>query len=182
MADSSVSAKGTPESQLLFLIEKFDAKNQQLIRSVRAALRKRFPTANELVYDYGFSLVIAYSPTEQGIEGILSISARADDGVSLYFTNGPKLPDPKKLLSYSDRLLVRFSERDCRLPRAAAVARHQQLCLHTALGLELSAMTNGTLCPATFARNKSGTINPQQLIRVLLILPAYTSIHLEIRD
>ena len=107
MADSSVSAKGTPESQLLFLIEKFDAKNQQLIRSVRAALRKRFPTANELVYDYGFSLVIAYSPTEQGIEGIFSISARADDGVSLYFTNGPKLPDPKKLLMGSAKL-VRF--------------------------------------------------------------------------
>jgi hypothetical protein len=69
-------------------------------------VRKRLPAANELVYDYGFSLVIAYSPTEQGIEGIVSISARAD-GVSLYFMNGPKLPDPKKLLIGSAKQ-VRF--------------------------------------------------------------------------
>ena len=86
MTVRSVDAKVTPEAQLKFLIGKFDGQKQRLIRAVRSALRKRFPTANELVYDYGFSLVIAYSPTEQGIEGIVSISARADD-VSLYFTN-----------------------------------------------------------------------------------------------
>ena len=97
MAVKSVAAKVTPEAQLRSLIEKFDAKEQRLIRSVRSALRKRFPTANELVYDYGFSLVIAYSPTEQGIEGIVSLATR-DGGVRLYLTNGPKLPDPKKLL------------------------------------------------------------------------------------
>ena len=96
----------TSESQLKFLIEKFDPRNQRLIRSVRTAMRKRLPTANELVYDYGFSLVIAYSPTENGIEGIVSISARAE-GLSLYFMNGPKLPDPKKLLIGSAKQ-VRF--------------------------------------------------------------------------
>ena len=97
----------SPEAQLRSFVSRFNPKDQKFFRSIRAALRKRFPTANELVYDYGFSLVIAYSPTEQGIEGILSISARADDGVSLYFTNGPKLPDPKKLLMGSAKL-VRF--------------------------------------------------------------------------
>jgi len=106
MAVKSVSAKGTPEAQLKFLIEKFDATNQRLIRSVRAAVRKRLPAANELVYDYGFSLVVAYSPTENGIEGIISISARAE-GLSLYFMNGPKLPDRKKLLMGSAKQ-VRF--------------------------------------------------------------------------
>jgi len=101
-----VEAKPMPEGQLKFLIGKFDAEKQRLIRSIRSALRKRLPTANELVYDYGFSLVIAYSPSEQGIEGIVSIYARAE-GVSLYFTNGPKLPDPKKLLKGSAKM-VRF--------------------------------------------------------------------------
>ena len=100
------SKKITPEAHLRSFIGRFDSKTQKLIRAVRAALRKRFPTANELVYDYGFSLVIAYSPSEQGIEGIVSISARAE-GVSLYFTNGPKLPDPKKLLMGSSKM-VRF--------------------------------------------------------------------------
>ncbi len=64
MAVGSVRAKDTPEAQLRSLIEKFDPKDQRLIRSVRSAVRKRLPTANELVYDYGNSLVIGYSPTE----------------------------------------------------------------------------------------------------------------------
>jgi hypothetical protein len=105
-ATSTVGTKDTPESQLQALIEKFDPDGQRLIRALRSALRKRFPAANELAYDYGFSLVIAYSPTERGIEGIFSISARTE-GVSLYFMNGPKLPDPKKLLMGSAKL-VRF--------------------------------------------------------------------------
>lgn len=105
-ATRTVVTKDTPESQLESLIEKFDPDGQKLIRALRSALRKRFPAANELVYDYGFSLVIAFSPTEQGIEGILTISARTE-GVCLYFMNGPKLPDPKKLLMGSAKQ-VRF--------------------------------------------------------------------------
>ncbi|MGB9461154.1 MAG: hypothetical protein WCA94_09685 [Candidatus Acidiferrum sp.] len=58
MAVGSVRAKDTPEAELLSLIEKFDPKDQRLIRSVRSAVRKRLPTANELVYGYGNSLVI----------------------------------------------------------------------------------------------------------------------------
>jgi hypothetical protein len=52
MAVSSVDAKGTPEAQLRSLIEKFDPKDQKLIRSVRSAVRKRLPSANELWYDW----------------------------------------------------------------------------------------------------------------------------------
>jgi hypothetical protein len=89
--------KPTPEAQLRAFNDRFDPKHQKLIRSVRAALRKRLPTANELAYDYSSFFVIAYSPTDRGIDGIVSIAARADR-VDLYFTHGPQLPDPKKLL------------------------------------------------------------------------------------
>ena len=106
MAVKAVGVKVTPEAQLRSLIEKFDSKNQRLIRSVRSAMRKRLPTTNELVYDYGFSLVIGYSPTETGIESVVSISARTD-GLCVYFMHGPKLPDPKKLLKGSAKQ-VRF--------------------------------------------------------------------------
>jgi hypothetical protein len=102
MAAGSLSAKGTPEAQLRSLIERFDPRDQRLIRSVRSAVRKRLPAANELVYDYGTSLVIAYSPTDRGVESIVSTAARAD-GVRLYFMHGPQLPDPKKLLMGSGR-------------------------------------------------------------------------------
>jgi hypothetical protein len=102
MAVSSVSAKGTPEAQLRSLIEKFDPKDQRLMRSVRSAVRKRLPAANELVYDYRTSLVIGYSPTDRGVESIVATAVRAD-GVSLYFNQGKWLPDPKKLLMGSGK-------------------------------------------------------------------------------
>ena len=97
MAAKALSATLTPDSQLRSLIAKFDPEHQRLIRAVRSALRKRLPTANELIYDYRTFFVIGYSPTENGIESIVSTAARPD-GLRLYFLNGPALPDPKKLL------------------------------------------------------------------------------------
>jgi Domain of unknown function (DU1801) len=106
MAVSSVDAKVTPEAQLRAYIEMFDPKHQRLIRSVRSAVRKRLPTANEFVYDYSTFFVIAYSPTDRPTDGIVSFAARAD-GVRLYLMHGPQLPDPKKLLLGSGKQ-VRF--------------------------------------------------------------------------
>jgi len=91
------SRKLTPEAQLRAYIHKLDPKNQKLFRSVRAAVRKRFPTANELAYDYKTFFVINYSPTDHPLDGIVAFAGRAE-GARLYFTNGPQLPDPKKLL------------------------------------------------------------------------------------
>jgi len=87
----------TPEARLKSYVDRLDPKNQKLIRSVRAAVRKRFPTANELAYDYKRFFVLGYSPTDRGIDSIVAIAAR-DTGVSLYFSQGPKLPDPKRIL------------------------------------------------------------------------------------
>jgi len=89
--------KRTPEAELRSYVDRFDPKDQKLFRSIRAALRRRLPTANELAYDYGSFYVIAYSPTDRGIDGIVSFAARAD-GARLYFMHGPQLPDPKELL------------------------------------------------------------------------------------
>ena len=94
------SKKPTPEAQLRAYIDKLDPKNQKLFRSVRAAVRKRFPTANELAYDYSSHVVISYSATDRAIDAILAIDGRSD-GVRLYFMHGPQLPDPKRLLQGS---------------------------------------------------------------------------------
>jgi hypothetical protein len=96
------SSMRTPEAQLRSSIDRLDPKNQKLMRAVRAAVRKRFPTLNELAYEYATSFVIGYSPTERGIDGIVAIAARAD-GVRLYFGQGVHLPDPKGLLLGSGR-------------------------------------------------------------------------------
>lgn len=89
-----------PEAVLKTLVSRLDPKSQKHFRSVRTGLRKRFPTANELAYDYGKQFLVAYAPGDRGIDAIVSIVARAD-GVQLAFTQGKHLPDPKKLLSGS---------------------------------------------------------------------------------
>ena len=69
------SRKRTPEAQLRAYIDKLDPKNQKIFRAVRAAVHKRFPTANELAYDYSHALVIGYSPADRGIDSIVAIRA-----------------------------------------------------------------------------------------------------------
>jgi hypothetical protein len=101
MAVKSDVREPSPEVRLRSFIDRFDAKDQKLFRSIRAAIRKRFPTANELAYDYSSHVVIAYSPTEQAIDAVVAIDARAGD-MRLYLM-GPQLPDPKKLLMGSGK-------------------------------------------------------------------------------
>jgi len=106
MAPAPVGTKPTPDSQLRTLIARLPAREQKLFRAVRSALRKRVPTANELVYDYHSFFILGYSATEHPLDGVLSIAARPA-GICLYFNQGPRLPDPEKLLKGSGKE-VRF--------------------------------------------------------------------------
>src|SRR5580693_9047517 len=90
------------ESQLEIFIDKFDSKNAALIRSVRKILRKRMPSANELVYDNFNFFVIGYCSTARPSDCIVSIAAAAN-GVGLSFYYGASLPDPHNLLLGSGR-------------------------------------------------------------------------------
>ena len=90
-------AAPNPAEQLKSFIDKFEPKNQALIRAVRKALRKRLPTANELVYDNYNFFVIGYCPTERPSDCIVSVAAAAN-GVGLAFYHGASLPDPHHLL------------------------------------------------------------------------------------
>jgi hypothetical protein len=85
------------ETELRRLIDKFAAAHLRLVGAVRRSLRKRLPTAHEVVYEYRDCFVISYSPNEHGYEGVLAIRGSAD-GVRLYINRGKGLPDPAKLL------------------------------------------------------------------------------------
>jgi hypothetical protein len=85
------------EGQLRSFIDKFDLNDQALVRSMRKALRKRLPTANELVYDNYNFFVIGYCSSERPADCIVSIAAGAN-GVGLSFYRGATLPDPHKML------------------------------------------------------------------------------------
>jgi hypothetical protein len=77
-----------------------------IIGTMRRSLRKRLPAAHEVVYEYSDCVVISYSPSERGYEGVLAIRASAKS-VELYFNFGKELPDPDKLLRGSAKQ-VRF--------------------------------------------------------------------------
>ncbi len=114
---AAAQSGASPAQQLEGFIGRFDSKNAALIRSVRKALRKRLPTANELVYDNYNFFVIGYSSTERPSDCIVSVAAAAN-GVGLSFYYGATLPDRHKLLLGSGS-----QNRFIRLESAATLVR-----------------------------------------------------------
>ena len=89
------------ETQIESFFAKYEPAIAELGRTLRAKLRARLPGLFELVYVYDSqdSLVISYSPTEAGADGVCAI-ALYPRRVSLFFTGGALLSksDPKRLL------------------------------------------------------------------------------------
>lgn len=89
------------EMQLAGFFARYEPATAALGRALRAKLRARLPGLFEIVYFYENqnALVISYSPTEQGYEGLVSLALRPES-VRLHFAQGARLAkaDPKKLL------------------------------------------------------------------------------------
>ena len=89
------------ETQLASFFAKYEPAMVKLGKALRAKLRARLPGLFEIVYVYESqnALVISYSPTEHGYEGLCSI-ALYPNRVNLYFAQGALLSksDPTKLL------------------------------------------------------------------------------------
>jgi hypothetical protein len=89
------------ETQLASYFAKYEPAIVKLGKALRAKLRARLPGLFEIVYVYEGqnALVIAYSPTERGYEGLCSI-ALYPRLVKLCFAQGALLSksDPNKLL------------------------------------------------------------------------------------
>jgi len=89
------------ETQLAGYFATYEPATAKLGQALRAKLRDRLPGLFEVVYLYESqrSLVISYSPTENGYEGVCSL-ALYPDGAKLFFTQGARLSksDPGKLL------------------------------------------------------------------------------------
>jgi hypothetical protein len=98
----SAVERRSAEAELRTLIDKFAPAHLRLLGAMRRWLRKRLPTAHEVVYEYRDWIVISYSPNEHGYEGVLAIRADAD-GVKLYFSRGKEMQDPAKLLQGSSQ-------------------------------------------------------------------------------
>jgi hypothetical protein len=94
------------ETQLASYFAKYEPATAKLGKALRAKLRARLPGLSEVVYVYESqdSLVISYSPTENGYEAVCSL-ALYPLTVKLFFAQGPQLSksDPKKLLQGSGK-------------------------------------------------------------------------------
>jgi hypothetical protein len=94
---SEATSLVSPAKQVTGFIAKFDPAIGKLTRSCRSLLRKRYPSAIELVYDNYNALAIGYSPTERTSDVVFSLAVYAR-GVNLYFMYGRSLDDPDHLL------------------------------------------------------------------------------------
>ena len=87
-----------PRTQLDALIAKFDPAVARQARAALAAMRELVPGAVELVYDNYNALAIAFAAGERMRDVALSVAVYPR-WVSVFFMNGPKLPDPHGLLT-----------------------------------------------------------------------------------
>jgi hypothetical protein len=100
------------ERDLASFIAKFSPEIGALAKSILAAMRERYPTAIQLVYDNYNALAIGFGPTERASKAIFSI-AIFPRWVSLFFLQGAGLPDPDGILRGSGKVA-----RHIRLPSA----------------------------------------------------------------
>jgi hypothetical protein len=93
-------AAETVGKQMAGFLAKFDPAMARTIKACRAALRKRLPTAIELVYDNYNFFVMGFCSAERSSDCIVSLTANAKSvGLSFYW--GATLPDPHGILQGS---------------------------------------------------------------------------------
>jgi hypothetical protein len=88
----------TPNAQLSALLSRFPPEIVALAKRCLSTLRRFFPGACQLVYDYKRSLLVAFGMSERGYEAIVSIAVLPRE-VRLYFRKS--LADPKGILEGS---------------------------------------------------------------------------------
>ena len=106
----------SPAAQLSGFVAKYDPAVGRLFRAARSAIRRRFPTALELVYDNYQFLAVGYSSTLRTSDCVVSLAV-SPKGVALSFFHGATLPDPSGVLLGSGN-----QNRFVRLASAATLA------------------------------------------------------------
>lgn len=84
-----------PSAQLAAFLSRFPPETVAFGRRCLSRLRRAFPGSYQLVYRYAHAVVVAFSASERGYEGIVAISI-APREVRLYFDK--TIPDPHGLL------------------------------------------------------------------------------------
>ena len=124
----TITSTDSPTARLNAMIGRFDPAIQKVVRAARTKLRKRLPTAVELVYDNYNALAIAFASSERRGDWILSLAVYAK-GVNLYFIYGialrsakrrAKACTPKRLSALVRRALSRCRSLQCTFPQVVS--------------------------------------------------------------
>jgi len=94
----------SPESQLDAFLDKYTPAIATLARACLAKMRARLPGAVQLVYDNYNALAIGFGPSERASEAVFSI-ALYPRWVTLFFLQGAGLPDPRRILKGSGKVV-----------------------------------------------------------------------------
>jgi hypothetical protein len=97
LQENSVTKDPSPESRLAGFMAEYTPEIRAVAEQALAKMRARLPGAVELVYDNYNALVIGFGASERASEAIFSI-VLYPRWVTLFFLQGAKLADPKKLL------------------------------------------------------------------------------------
>jgi len=92
---------------LTAFLSRFSPETVALAKRCLLKLRRTFPGTNQIVYDYNHSVVVSFSQSEHGYEGIVTLAIYPRE-VRLYFLDGKSLPDPQGRLQGSGTK-VRFA-------------------------------------------------------------------------
>jgi hypothetical protein len=92
------SREPSPAAQFSALLSRFPREIVALVKRCLPKIRRAAPCPFELVYDYRDSIVVSFSPSDRGYEGIVGIAIFPHE-VRLYLDKS--LPDPKGLLKGS---------------------------------------------------------------------------------
>ncbi len=85
------------EEQLGSFLAKFTPEIAALAEAILTKMRRRYPTAVEMVYDNYNALAIGFAPGERASEAIFSI-VLYPRWITLFFLQGAGLEDPDRLL------------------------------------------------------------------------------------
>jgi hypothetical protein len=154
---SNVHATESPAKQLANAVAKFDPSVAKLVRSARLALRKRFPTAIEQVYDNYNFLAIGFCTTERTSDCIVSLAVSAK-GVALSFYHGASLSDPGKILLGSGK-----QNRYLRLDSAAMLSRPEVESLLRAAVAQARSPLPSTGRGSTMIKSVSAKQRPRRM-------------------
>ena len=97
----------SPAKQWDGFLARFSPEIARLVKASLTRMRRRVPGATELVYDNYNALVIGFGATERASDAIFSL-AIYPRWVNLFFLQGVRLEDPKKLLQGSGNVVRRI--------------------------------------------------------------------------